>query len=53
MNRTKNPNATLDERVERSRKIFKEIGYEGIDLNTDEFYENVKISVERLSLIHI
>ena len=47
MNRTKNPNATLDERVERSRKIFKEIGYEGIDLNTDEFYENVKISVER------
>lgn len=47
MNRTKNPNATIDERVERSRKIFKEIGYEGIDLNTDEFYENVKVSVER------
>lgn len=47
MNRTKNPNATLDERVVRSRKIFKEIGYEGIDLDTDEFYENIKISVQR------
>jgi len=47
MNRTKNPNATVDERVERSRKIFKEIGYEGIDLYTDEFYQNVKTSVER------
>jgi hypothetical protein len=47
MDRTKNPNATIDERVVRSRKIFKEIGYEGIDLNTDEFYENTKISIER------
>ena len=47
MNRTKNPNATLDERVARSRKIFKEIGYEGMDLDTDEFYENIKISVQR------
>ena len=44
MNRTKNPNATIDERVERSKKIFKEIGYEGIDLDTDEFYESIRIS---------
>ncbi|RZO29274.1 MAG: alpha/beta hydrolase [SAR86 cluster bacterium] len=47
MNRTKNPNATIDERVERSKKIFKEIGYEGIDLDTDEFYESIRISAER------
>ena len=39
MDRTKNPNSTLDERIDRTRKIFKEIGYQGIDLN--------------LSLIHI
>ena len=47
MSRTKNPNATLDERVERSKKIFKEIGFQGIDLNTSEFYENIKQSAER------
>ena len=47
MNRTKNPNSTVDERVARSRKIFTEIGYQGIDLNTEEFYNNVSISIER------
>ena len=47
MSRTKNPNATLDERVERSKKIFKEIGFQGIDLDTSEFYENIKQSAER------
>ena len=47
MSRTKNPNATLDERVERSKKIFKEIGFQGIDLNTFEFYENIKQTAER------
>ena len=47
MNRTKNPNSTVDERVERSRKIFTEIGYQGIDLNTEEFYNNVYESIER------
>ena len=47
MNRTKNPNSTVDERVARSRKIFTEIGYQGIDLNTKEFYNNVSISIER------
>ena len=47
MDRTKNPNSTIDERVNRSRKIFKEIGYPGIDLNTDEFYNNTATSIER------
>jgi len=47
MDRTKNPNATVDERVERTRKIFKEIGYQGIDLNTEEFYKDVSISIKR------
>ena len=47
MSRTKNPNASLDERGERSKKIFKEIGFQGIDLNTFEFYENIKQTAER------
>jgi pimeloyl-ACP methyl ester carboxylesterase len=47
MNRTKNPNATIDERVNRTRKIFGEIGYQGINLNTDEFYEEVSNSIQR------
>ena len=47
MDRTKNPNSTIDERVTRSRKIFTEIGYQGIDLNTEEFYNNVSTSIER------
>ena len=47
MDRTKNPNSTLDERINRTRKIFKEIGYEGIDLNTEQFYKEVSSSIER------
>ena len=47
MDRTKNPNASIDERVNRTRKIFGEIGYQGIDLNTDEFYEEVSNSIQR------
>jgi pimeloyl-ACP methyl ester carboxylesterase len=47
MNRTINPNATIDERVNRTRKIIGEIGYQGIDLNTDEFYEEVSSSIQR------
>ena len=47
MDRTKNPNATIDERVNRTRKIFGEIGYQGIDLNTNEFYEEVSNSIQR------
>ena len=47
MDRTKNPNSTIDQRVNRTRKIFSEIGYQGIDLNTDEFYQDISSSIER------
>ena len=47
MDRTKNPNSTIDQRVNRTRKIFSEIGYQGIDLNTDEFYEDIAGSIKR------
>lgn len=47
MDRTNNPNSSIEERVNRSKKIFKEIGYPGIDLNTDEFYQNILTSTER------
>ncbi|MDC3066687.1 alpha/beta hydrolase [Gammaproteobacteria bacterium] len=47
MDRTKNPNSTIDQRVDRTRKIFSEIGYQGIDLNTDEFYEDIAGSIKR------
>jgi pimeloyl-ACP methyl ester carboxylesterase len=47
MDRTKNPNSTIDQRVDRTRKIFSEIGYQGIDLNTDEFYEDIASSIKR------
>ena len=47
MDRTRNPNSTVDQRVARSRKIFAEIGYQGIDLNTEEFYKNISESIER------
>ena len=47
MDRTKNPNSTLDERIDRTRKIFKEIGYQGIDLNTEQFYKDISSSIER------
>tara|TARA_B100000886_G_scaffold99201_1_gene65848 strand:+ start:60 stop:1004 length:945 start_codon:yes stop_codon:yes gene_type:complete len=47
MDRTKNPNSTIDQRVNRTRKIFSEIGYQGVDLNTDEFYQNVLSAIKR------
>ena len=47
MDRTKNPSSTIDQRVNRTRKIFSEIGYQGVDLNTDEFYQNVVSAVKR------
>ena len=47
MERTNNPNSSVDERVNRTRKIFSEIGYQGIDLNTDEFYNDISSSIER------
>ena len=45
--RTKSTSATIDERVNRTKRLFKIIGYEGIDLETDEFYSNIKYSIER------
>ena len=45
--RTKSISATIDERVNRTKRLFKIIGYEGIDLETDEFYSNIKTSIER------
>ena len=47
MDRTKNPNSTIDQRVNRTRKIFSEIGYQGLDLNTDEFYQDISSSIKR------
>ena len=47
LERTKNIDASIDDRVNRTKKLFKIIGYEGINLDTDDFYENVKMSVER------
>ena len=47
MDTTKNPSSTIDQRVNRTRKIFSEIGYQGVDLNTDEFYQNVVSAVKR------
>ena len=47
MDRTKNPNSTIDQRVNRTKTIFSEIGYQGIDLNTDEFYQDISSSIKR------
>ena len=47
MNRSNNPNATMDERIERSRKIFTLIGLEGYNLNTEEFYNKSVESIQR------
>ena len=47
MDRTKNPNSNIDQRVNRTRKIFSEIGYQGIDLNTDDFYQDISSSIKR------
>ena len=47
MERTNNPNSSIEERVNRTRRIFSEIGYQGIDLNTDEFYNDISSSIER------
>lgn len=47
MDRTKNPNSNIDQRVDRTRKIFSEIGYQGIDLYTDEFYQDISSTIKR------
>ena len=62
MKRSNNPNASMDERIERSKKIFTLIGLEGYNLETEDFYNKSVESIKRagpddtgfsLSLIHI
>ena len=47
MKRSNNPNASMDERIERSKKIFTLIGLEGYDLETQEFYNKSVESIQR------
>ena len=47
MNRSNNPYSTIDERIERGKKIYSAIGLEGYDLETEEFYNKSKESIER------
>jgi pimeloyl-ACP methyl ester carboxylesterase len=47
MKRSANPYSTNEERIERSKKIFKLIGLEGYDLDTEEFYNKSIKSIER------
>lgn len=47
MQRTNNPNASIGERISRTKKIFKLIGLENNDLETREFYEKSVESINR------
>jgi pimeloyl-ACP methyl ester carboxylesterase len=47
MKRSINPYSTKEERIERSKKIFKLIGLEGYNLDTEEFYNKSIESIER------
>lgn len=47
MQRTNNPNASMDERISRTKEIFKLIGVENNDLETKEFYEQLVESINR------
>ena len=47
MKRSNNPNASMDERIERSKKIFTLIGLEGYNLETQEFYNKSVESIQR------
>jgi pimeloyl-ACP methyl ester carboxylesterase len=47
MKRSNNPNASIEERIERSKKIFKLIGLEGYDIDTEEFYNKSVESINR------
>ena len=47
MKRSNNPNSTMDERIDRSKKIFALIGLEGYDLDTQEFYDKSVESIKR------
>ena len=47
MQRTNNPNASVAERISRTKEIFKLIGLEDNDLETKEFYEKSVESIKR------
>ena len=47
MQRANNPNASIEERISRTKKIFKLIGLENNDLETREFYEKSLESINR------
>jgi pimeloyl-ACP methyl ester carboxylesterase len=47
MKRSNNPQSSVDERIDRSKKIFALIGLEGYDLETEEFYNQSVKSIER------
>lgn len=47
MKRSNNPNSSVEERIERSKKIFALIGLEGYDLETQEFYDKSVESIKR------
>tara|TARA_B100000575_G_C23137838_1_gene661434 strand:- start:1494 stop:2435 length:942 start_codon:yes stop_codon:yes gene_type:complete len=47
MRRSNNPNASIDERMKRTKKIFSIIGYQGFDLDSDEFNGGLKESIKR------
>lgn len=47
MKRSANPYSTNEVRIERSKKIFKLIGLEGYDLDTEEFYNKSIESIKR------
>ena len=47
MQRSNNPNATIEERISRTKKIFKLIGLENSNLETKEFYDKSVESINR------
>ena len=47
MKRSNNPNSTVNERIDRSKKIFALIGLEGYDLDTQEFYDKSVEAIKR------
>jgi len=47
MQRTNNPNASIDERISRTKEIFSLIGIENNDLDTKEFYKKSIESINR------
>ena len=47
MKRSNNPNAPMDERIERSKKIFTLIGLEGYNLETEDFFNKSVESIKR------